>query len=66
MGLVRAKSIRPHALNSRGGADEQRVAVAALLAAVGDGECLIDGENLGIEDLLVVAEVVAASDLVAW
>ena len=40
--------------------------MAALLAAVDDAECLIDGENLRVEDLLVVAEVVAASDLVAW
>ena len=48
-------------VDGSGRVDEDRVPVAALLALVHNAKCLVDGENLGIEDLLVGVEVEAAA-----
>ena len=55
MGLAWTEGIPSHALNGRGGVDEKGVAAVALYAAVDKAECLIDGEDLRVEDLFVVA-----------
>ena len=64
MGLARAEDICSHTLHGCGEVDEERVAVAALLAAVDDAESLVYGKDLRVEHFLV-AEVVAASDRAA-
>lgn len=59
--LAGAKSITPHSVDCRGGVDEHRVPVPALLLLVKGAEGLVDGNGPHVEGLLVGAKVVAAS-----
>ena len=60
VGLARTEGIGSSSLGGGGGIDEEGVATPALLAKVDKAECLVDGESLRVEDLLVCTEVVAA------
>ena len=51
----------PRPVNGSGQVDEDHVAVTALPALVHDAECLVNGEDLGVEDLLVGAGAEAAA-----
>ena len=62
VGLARTEGIGSYPLNGCGGVGEEGVATAAPVASADDAECLVYGEDLCIENPLVVAEVVAATD----
>lgn len=61
--LARADVVWPNPFDGRGGVCEDGVSVAALLPSAHDAEWLVDGVRLRIKDLLVGAEVEAASVL---
>ena len=56
--LAWAHGVGSHPVDDGG---EDRVPVAALLALVYDAKRLVDCENLGVEDLLVYAEIEVAA-----
>ena len=60
-GLAGPNGVRPHALDGCSRVGKDCVLAAALLSAVKDSECLVYGEDLRVENLLVFAQVVAAS-----
>ena len=59
--LAWAHDVGPHSVDGEGRVDEERMPVTALLALAHDAKCLVDGKDLGVKDLLVRAEVEAAS-----
>ena len=51
MGLARTEHIGSYSLDGGVEVDEERGVAPALVTAVDDAECLIDGKDLRIEDL---------------
>ena len=51
--LTRSNGVGSYSVDGGGGVDEDSILASALLALFDDAECLVDGENLCIEDFLV-------------
>ena len=59
--LAWTQGVRPHPLDSGGGIDKDGKPAAGSLVALDPEELLVNGEDLGVEDLLARAEVEATS-----
>ena len=50
--LAWAYDVGPHSVDGGGRVDEECMPVIALLALIYHAKCLVEGENLGVKDLL--------------